>query len=128
LHVAIFIKGLKNAPQLKQRFKKIGSSLASIKITDTDKSGIVQWIRIVDSNKRTFKLSGVELRSTFINRVKSLSFSLKLVRDRIVIHGHGHGHQQGMCQWGAKELIDRGWSVKSILAYYYPGTRLSRLL
>lgn len=128
LHVANFIKGLKNAPQLKQRFKKMSSSLSSIKIIDTDNSGIVQWIKLVDSKKKTFKLSGVELRSTFINRVKSLSFGVKLVRDRVVINGHGHGHQQGMCQWGAKQLIDSGWSVKSILGYYYPGTRLSRLL
>ena len=52
LHVANFIKGLKNAPQLKQRFKKMSSSLSSIKIIDTDNSGIVQWIKLVDSKKK----------------------------------------------------------------------------
>ncbi len=47
---------------------------------------------------------------------------------RIKINGRGFGHQIGLCQHGARELVKRGWDFKRILAFYYPGTKITRYL
>jgi stage II sporulation protein D len=44
-----------------------------------------------------------------------------------VFSGRGNGHGVGMCQWGAKEMAEKGHDFKSILSHYYPGTSLMRL-
>jgi stage II sporulation protein D len=46
----------------------------------------------------------------------------------ITISGHGYGHGHGMSQWGAYGAAAVGkLSWQSILAFYYPGTRLLNL-
>jgi stage II sporulation protein D len=41
-----------------------------------------------------------------------------------VIDGHGQGHGVGMGQWGAEGFAVHGWSYRSIVAHYYPGTAI----
>jgi stage II sporulation protein D len=43
-----------------------------------------------------------------------------------VIEGRGWGHGVGMSQWGAEGFAEHGAGYRSILAHYYPGTRLAR--
>ena len=43
---------------------------------------------------------------------------------RIVVTGQGYGHGVGMCQEGSLAMARSGYSSRSILAHYYPGTRL----
>jgi stage II sporulation protein D len=43
-----------------------------------------------------------------------------------VLSGRGAGHAVGLCQWGAKEMAEHGYSYATILAYYFPGTELKR--
>ena len=45
----------------------------------------------------------------------------------LVVRGKGYGHGVGMCQWGAIGRARAGQDVRTILATYYPGTRLERL-
>lgn len=123
-----FYKQLTQSPTLQHKFKNLGKKIVDVKITDTDKSGLVHKVRFFGSNGKTATLTGKEIRTTFQPRVKSATFSIKKIRDRIVVSGKGYGHQQGVCQYGAKEMVDRGWATKGILSYYYPGTKLSRLL
>jgi stage II sporulation protein D len=40
--------------------------------------------------------------------------------------GRGRGHGVGLCQEGARDLGQAGWSSSAILAHYYPGATLSR--
>lgn len=40
--------------------------------------------------------------------------------------GKGWGHGVGMCQWGAKQMADRGYNYKQILKHYYPGTKAEK--
>src|SRR4051794_21726332 len=42
------------------------------------------------------------------------------------VTGHGWGHGHGMSQYGALGAAGQGVGWKQILAFYYPGTRLSR--
>jgi SpoIID/LytB domain protein len=41
--------------------------------------------------------------------------------------GHGNGHGVGMCQWGAKQMGDRGFKTGAILKFYYPDAALAKL-
>ena len=46
-----------------------------------------------------------------------------------VVHfdGKGQGHGVGLCQVGADEMAGEGFTYHDILAFYYPGTSVSRL-
>ena len=46
---------------------------------------------------------------------------------RLRLRGDGLGHGVGMCQLGALELADRGWSFKKILAHYFPKHKMKKL-
>ena len=43
----------------------------------------------------------------------------------VTISGRGSGHAQGMSQWGAWVAARDGVSYKKILAFYYPGAKLT---
>ncbi|GGF40491.1 hypothetical protein GCM10011519_12700 [Marmoricola endophyticus] len=45
---------------------------------------------------------------------------------RFTVVGHGFGHGHGMSQYGADGAAARGLGHERILAFYYPGTTLSR--
>lgn len=49
------------------------------------------------------------------------------VNSHLVLTGAGWGHGIGMSQYGAFGAADAGLSHEKILAFYYPGTKLSRL-
>ena len=44
----------------------------------------------------------------------------------VVIEGSGRGHGVGMCQWGARYMATDGFAAEQILAFYFPGTTLTR--
>ena len=43
-----------------------------------------------------------------------------------VLRGTGSGHGVGLCQTGAAHMGEQGRGYREILAFYYPGTRVSR--
>lgn len=43
------------------------------------------------------------------------------------VKGEGLGHGVGMCQLGALELADRGWSYEKILAHYFPKHKIKKI-
>ena len=47
--------------------------------------------------------------------------------DRFVFAGGGFGHGVGLSQWGAKNMADKGFSTKDILAFYYRGADLTEV-
>lgn len=64
--------------------------------------------------------------------LRSARFELDLVRrdGRLVqvrARGQGFGHGIGMCQTGALGMARQGFSVREILAHYYPGSNLAHL-
>lgn len=80
-----------------------------------------QWSQVKDFSKAKF-------REIFRSKgVKSENFEIrKLDAQRYVVEGKGYGHGVGMCQWGAKQAGERGFSTDSILSAYYPDARLKR--
>lgn len=127
IHVNTFLQGLKQNSILASKLKTFKGPITDVFVSNKDKAGLAHKIKIFDKDGKPYILTGNQVRGSFLSKIKSLSFSIKKVRDRIVISGKGYGHQRGVCQWGCKDLIEHGWSIKSILNFYYPGTKLSKL-
>lgn len=99
--------------------------LSDIQVTKRDKAGVVQEV-IVRDGKNSYTITARECYSLF-DAVKSFCFSIQKVNGKIIISGTGYGHHVGICQWGARAMIDFGWDFKRILQFYYPGTHFVRL-
>ena len=93
--------------------------------TQHDKAGITKGITIHE-NKKNFFVDGKKVYSLFPD-VKSFAFSCNKKKNMIHFKGTGYGHHLGLCQWGANELVKKGWPFKKILHFYYPGTNLMKL-
>ena len=73
-------------------------------------------------------IKGTELRRLIgPDRLKSTLFTVKRWADYFIFTGRGWGHGVGMCQWGAKEMAERGYNTREILQFYYPGTRIEKI-
>ncbi len=118
---------LKNCGKCKDKFAHFGSSITDMHVIETDRAGVAHKIKCVGKRTKTVILTASEVKSALQGRLKSLAFSIKKDGNQIVFHGHGNSHFKGLCQWGAKGLVDRGWNYKEILQFYYPGTKLSYL-
>ena len=46
----------------------------------------------------------------------------------IALYGGGNGHGVGMSQYGAKGLAEEGKTAEDIIKYYFPGTRVEKVL
>jgi stage II sporulation protein D len=88
------------------------------------RAGRVATLRIAHSSGE-LTLRGEDLRKAVgYTVVPSTQFVVESVGQDVVFSGYGAGHAVGLCQWGAKELAELGYSFSSILGYYYPGTEL----
>ena len=47
------------------------------------------------------------------------------ISNQFTLIGHGWGHGAGLCQIGAAQMAEEGFSYEQILAHYYVGSRLS---
>ena len=56
-------------------------------------------------------------KSQIINHKSQMS-------NQFVLIGHGWGHGAGLCQIGAAQMAEEGFSYEQILSYYYVGTRI----
>lgn len=101
-------------------------NLVRIVITKKDNAGIVKNVRLVCS-KKNINLTGNQLWDNMKNKILSLNFNIKKNDDKIIIEGKGYGHQMGLCQWGSRELVKKGWDYKNIIRFYYPGIKFSTL-
>lgn len=91
------------------------------------RAGRVATLRLAHS-KGELVLRGEELRKVVgYTVVPSTQFTIESFGEEVVLSGYGNGHAVGLCQWGAKELADLGYSYGSILRYYYPGTELTHV-
>ena len=114
-------------PQLERRLREEGFPVGVIAAVDPasySKSGRVAQVRILHSDGELY-LRGEDLRRVVgYTMLESTQFDLEMVGLRVQFLGRGAGHGVGLCQWGAKELAEGGYSAETILRYYYPGTEL----
>lgn len=97
----------------------------TVKIGRKDKAGLVKHVQVVTSNGPLVFDSQDFYR--LFKEVKSYSFSVNKKGKKVVVDGNGYGHHVGLCQWGAREMVKRGFDFKKILEFYYPDTQFMRL-
>ncbi len=108
---------------LRQQGFGVGT-ISAISPTTFSRGGRVVTLRVAHS-KGELLLRGEELRKAVGYLViPSTQFTVDSVGAYVVLSGYGAGHAVGMCQWGAKELAELGYSFATILRYYYPETEL----
>jgi len=108
---------------LRQQGFAVGT-ISTITPLTYSRAGRVATLRIVHSNGELV-LRGEDLRKAVgYTVVPSTQFTIESIGEEIVLSGYGAGHAVGLCQWGAKQLAELGYSFSSILGYYYPGTEL----
>lgn len=89
-------------------------------ITYTDGGGVDTIIL----GGRTFH--GTALRKTL--GLRSTAFSMTQEGETVTITTRGYGHRVGMSQYGADAMAVNGAGYQEILAHYYQGTELKRLI
>jgi stage II sporulation protein D len=103
--------------------------VTSVSIVSRGPSGRVTILAIETGSGRV-TVQGNDIRFLLRSNgviLPSTSFSLAFSGDLLVLRGVGNGHGVGMSQWGAIGRARAGQDARSILATYYPGTRLSPL-
>lgn len=93
--------------------------------TKTDKAGTVKNIT-VHSQKDNYSIDARTMYSLFKD-IKSFCYSFCHESNRITVSGVGVGHHLGLCQWGAREMVRKGYSYDDILKFYYPGAKFMRI-
>jgi stage II sporulation protein D len=61
------------------------------------------------------------------SRLKSTWYELVTRGRAVFFRGKGSGHGVGMCQWGAKNMGEKGFTREQILLHYYPGVKIARI-
>ena len=62
------------------------------------------------------------------NKIKSAICQIVKLGDKwAFLSGRGYGHGVGMCQCGAQAMARGGKTAEEILAYYYPGSKISTI-
>ena len=117
-------------PLLEQRLREEGfpvGVIASLSPAEYTKAGRVSTVRILHSDGE-LRVKGEDLRRVVGYPVLlSTQFDFEVAGFQIQFTGRGAGHGVGMCQWGAKELAEKGYSAEAIVRYYYPGTEIRDL-
>lgn len=111
---------------LRQQGVGVGT-VATVTPFGYSRAGRVTRIRILHSGGELL-LRGEDLRKIVgYSILPSARFEVESVGSDVVFNGFGAGHGVGLCQWGAKEMAELGYSFSTILSYYYPGTDLMRV-
>jgi stage II sporulation protein D len=102
----------------------------AVRVASRGPSGRVTSLEVQTSASR-IELRGNDIR--FVLRtdgalLPSTHFTMDVIGPTVTVRGIGNGHGVGMSQWGAIGRARAGQDARTILAAYYPGTRLSPLL
>lgn len=99
--------------------------IREIKVLKTDRAGIVQQVMVRDKRHR-YTITGKKFYS-LLSSIKSFAYTIEKKGNTITFLGKGYGHHLGICQWGARNMLNAGWSHRKILAFYYPQTTIMEL-
>lgn len=113
-----------------ERFQKAGLTkrpVAGMKVSEIDKAGVVHSVH-VKLGKRWRLFPRKTIYGLFPD-VKSYSFSVALNNDALEFQGRGYGHHLGLCQYGARQMVEKeDCSYQEVLEYYYPGTHFMKVV
>lgn len=100
------------------------TNMRSLKIESITPAGRVRDVAITHSGG-VLSLPAETLRAAIgYSRIPSVFFEPAVRGKEVVLSGRGFGHGVGLCQWGAREMAQKGKDFRSILSRYYPGTKV----
>jgi stage II sporulation protein D len=100
--------------------------MKELKVQGRNASGRVEQV-LGASARGSVTVPGVAFRKALgYGVVKSTNFDIRVSGEDCIVSGTGSGHGVGLCQWGAKERANEGFSYREILSYYYPGVKLAK--
>lgn len=103
------------------------ATLVDVNIAQTDVSGRAKYVNIVYSNQ-TKQVSGATFRSvadsTLIKSTK-WDYDPYVSAGYMYFAGKGYGHGVGMCQWGARGMVLKGYNYRDVLYHYYTGITIT---
>lgn len=95
----------------------------------------VNWIGAIERTEGggigTVFLGGAAVKGTALRAalgVRSTDMDFAVTDNEITVTTRGYGHRVGFSQYGAKAMAEDGSDYEEILAHYYPGTEIKRLL
>jgi stage II sporulation protein D len=107
----------------------------ALRVTDVTPAGRVATLT-VETDGGSWALRGNQIRSALRSPSGALLYSTYFSVDAetgrdgvtsLTLHGGGNGHGIGMCQSGAIGRARAGQDFRTILATYYPGTRVGTI-
>jgi stage II sporulation protein D len=106
----------------------VGRRLDAIDIAQRDAAGRADQVTL--RGTRTVTVRGevfreVVSRAFGTKSLRSTLFTLTKSGDAYVFAGRGFGHGVGLCQTGAMARLQSGSSPAKVLAFYFPGTRMT---
>ncbi len=113
--------------EFEKLLQKKGFDLYAIKDIEikNDKAGSVLEV-VIKWAKGVTRLTGKQFYA-LSTKIKSYCYSIEIKMKKILIKGKGYGHHCGICQWGARYMVDQGWTYRNILRFFYPGTSCMKL-
>jgi stage II sporulation protein D len=108
---------------LKKEFPRM-TKLADIKVGKKDRAGMVTEIKIKANSWQSLFDKRI---TAVIKGLKSRMFTIERKGAKITFKGVGYGHCLGLCQWGARKMIELGWNARKILEFFYPDIFFMRL-
>ena len=102
--------------------------LDSIKISGKNRSGRVDSV-ILNGQNFSESIKAKDLRYLIgPSLIKSTNFDVMIKDNKVYFKGKGWGHGVGMCQWGAFSMAKKKKTAEEILLYYYPGSKIVKLI
>jgi stage II sporulation protein D len=98
-------------------------------VVERTSAGRPVTLRVISDEGESLDVSAERFRLLLDGMtVRSTDFDLRVESGRAIFdHGRGFGHGLGLCQWGMEGQAREGRRAGDILAYYYPGSKLTRV-
>lgn len=113
------------------RYPDLASMLAiqDVAVIQRESGGRPTRLRILGASGLSRELSAENFRFALGSRtMPSTACDIIMTPDGLRIeNGCGSGHGLGLCQWGMEGQAREGRAASEILAFYYPGSRLTRV-
>jgi stage II sporulation protein D len=107
------------------------SDITVTKQSDYEDFSRLTEVKLIGPGGKSNVLKAEDLRLTIDptgNKIKSAICQIVKLGDKwAFLSGRGYGHGVGMCQCGAQAMARGGKTAEEILAYYYPGSKISTI-
>ncbi len=109
-----------------------------ITVSERHKSGRVKNLKLVSKNGNVTYITSHKFRMQINSQASKIAFTEPFIipgtnfeihqeGNNVIFIGKGYGHGVGMCQWGARQMAQKGKNYREILHYYFEDLQLETL-